>query len=74
MPRGQRTLLDSDMCAMIDRSSCVRGWYSVEVPSCRGSLQWVNGCVDNRPGVGEVDECNTRDVGESELVLVFSVL
>ena len=52
----------------------VRGWYSVEVPSCHGSLQCVNGRVDNKSGVGEVDECYTGEVGKREPVLVFSVL
>ena len=33
--------------------------YSAKVPFCSGSLQWVNGCLDNRPQVGEVDECTT---------------
>ena len=47
---------------------------SVEVPSCRGSSQWINGCVDNRSGFGEEDDGNTGEVGERELVLVSSVL
>ena len=50
-----------------------REWNSVEVPSRRGSSQWINGCVDNRSGFGE-DDSNTREVSERELVLGFSVL
>ena len=49
-------------------------WNSVEVPSCRGSLQWINGCEDNWSGFGEEDDSNTGEVGKRELVLVFSVL
>ena len=41
---------------------------AVELP------QWMNGCVENRSGFGEEDDSNTREVGERELVLVFSVL
>ena len=47
---------------------------SVEVPSRRGSSEWINGCVENRSGFGEEDDSNTGEVGERELVLVFSVL
>ena len=32
-----------------------------EVPSCRGSSQWINGCVDNKSGFGEEDDSNTRE-------------
>ena len=39
-------------------------WYSVEVPSCRGSSQWKSGCVDNRSGFGEEDDSNTGEVEE----------
>ena len=48
-------------------------WNSVDVPSHRGSSQWISGCVDNRSGFGEEDDSNTGAVGERELVLVFSV-
>ena len=61
-------------CSFNMKSILVRGWYSVEVPSCRGSFQWVHGCADNRSGVGEVDDCNTGEVDKRELVLVFCVL
>ena len=37
-------------------------WYSVEVPSCRGSSQWIIGYVDNRSGLGEEDDNNTGEV------------
>ena len=47
-------------------------WNSLEVPSCRGS--WITGCVDNRSGFGEEGDSDTGEVGERELVLVFSVL
>ena len=53
---------------------CVEEWNSVEVPSRRGSSQWINGCVDNRSGFEEEEDNNTGEVGERELVLVFSVL
>ena len=36
----------------------VEEWNSVEVPSCRGSSQWINGCVDNKSGFGEEDDNN----------------
>ena len=49
-------------------------WNSVEVPSCSGSSQWINGCVDNKSGFGEEDDSNTGEAGERKLVLVFSVL
>ena len=49
-------------------------WNFVEVPSCRGSSQWIIGCVDKKSGFGEEDASNTGEVGERELVLVFSVL
>ena len=49
----------------------VEEWNSVEVPSRRGSSQWTSGCVDNRTAFGE-DDSNTREVGERELLLVFS--
>ena len=49
-------------------------WNSVEVPFSRGSSQWINGCVDNKSAFGEEDDNNTGEVGERELVLVFSVL
>ena len=52
----------------------VEEWNSVEVASCRGSSQWINGCVDNRCGFGGEDDSNAGEVGERELVLVFSVL
>ena len=52
----------------------VEVWNSVEVPSCRGSSRWINGCVDNRCGFGGEDDSNAGEVGERELVLVFSVL
>ena len=55
-------------------SPTVEEWNSAEVPSRRGSSQWVNGCVHNRSGVREVDDNNTGEVGERELVLVFIVL
>ena len=45
----------------------------MEIPSRRGSSQWISGRVDNESGFGEEDDSNTRDVGERELVLVFSV-
>ena len=45
-------------------------WNSAEVPSCRGSSQWINEYVDNRSGFGEENDGNTGDVGERELVLV----
>ena len=44
----------------------VEEWNCVEVPSCRGSSQWINGCVDNRSGFGEEDDSNTGEVGEKE--------
>ena len=47
----------------------VEEWTSVEVTSCRGSLQWIIEYVHNRSGAREVDECNTGKVGERELVL-----
>ena len=46
----------------------------MEVASCCGSVQWVNGCVDNRSGFGDEDDSNAGEVGKRELVLVFSVL
>ena len=46
----------------------------MEIPSRRGSLLWISGCVDNKSGFGEEDDNNTGEVGERELVLVFSVL
>ena len=46
----------------------------VEVLSCRGSSQWINGYVNNRSGLGEEDDSKTGEVVERELVLVFSVL
>ena len=49
-------------------------WNSVEVLSSRGSSQWINGCVDNTSGFGDEDDSNTREIGEREIVLVFSVL
>ena len=49
-------------------------WNSVEVPSCRGSSRWINGCVDKRSGFGEEDDSNAGEEGERELVLVFSAL
>ena len=49
----------------------VEEWDSVGVPSCRGSSQWTNGCVDNKSGFGEEDDSNTGEVSERELVLVF---
>ena len=49
-------------------------WNSVEVPSCRGSSQWISGYVDNVSGFREEDDNNTGEVCERELVLVFSVL
>ena len=52
----------------------VEEWNSVEVSSCRGSSQWINGCVDNRSGFGEEDDSNTREVEGRELVLVSNVL
>ena len=52
----------------------VEEWNSVEVPSCRGSSQWIIGYVDNRSGFGEGDDSYTGEVEEKELVLVFSVL
>ena len=55
-------------------SHTVEEWNSVEVPSRRGSSQWMNGRVHNRSAVREVDDSNTGEVGERELVLVFSVL
>ena len=48
-------------------------WNSVEIPSCRGSSQWISGYVDNKSGFGEEDDSTTGEVGERELVLVFSV-
>ena len=51
----------------------VAEWNSVEIPSRRGSSQWINGCVDNRSGFGEEDDNNTREVKGRELVLLFSV-
>ena len=44
----------------------VEEWNSAEVPSRRS--------VANKSGVGEVDDSNTGELGERELVLVFSVL
>ena len=41
-------------------------WNSAEVPSCRGSSQWINGYADNRSGFGEEDDINTADIGERE--------
>ena len=55
-------------------SHTVEEWNSVEVPSRRGSSQWMNGRVHNRSAVREVDDSGTGEVGERELVLVFSVL
>ena len=85
LPRNPATMGDEDECldvgafASICRwTSNLRGtveeWNSVEVPSCRGSSQWINGCVNNRSGFGEEDDSNTGEVGERELVLVFRVL
>ena len=51
----------------------MRGRYSVEVPSCRGSSQWIHRCVDKKPGVGEVDENNTGGVEERDCEEVLSV-
>ena len=51
----------------------VEEWNSVEVSSCRGSSQWINGCVDNRSVFEEEDDSNTREGEGRELVLVFSV-
>ena len=48
-------------------------WNSVEVPSRRGSSQWISRCVDNRSGFGEEDDSNTGEVDGRELALVFSV-
>ena len=43
--------------------------YFVEVPSCRGSSQWIIGHVDNSSGLGEKDN-NTEEVErEGEEVL-----
>ena len=36
--------------------------YSVDVPSCRGSSQWIIGFVDNHSGFGE----NNNNTGEVE--------
>ena len=52
----------------------VEDWNSVEVPSRCGSSNWINGREDNRPGIREEDDSNTGEVGERELVLVFSEL
>ena len=46
----------------------------VQVPSCRGSSQWIIGHVDNRSGFGEEDDSNTGKAEEREPVLVFNVL
>ena len=39
-------------------------WNSAEVPSCRGSSQWIHGCVDITSGFGEEDDSNTGEVHE----------
>ena len=39
-----------------------------------GSSQWINGYVDDRSGIGEVDDNNTGEVEERVLVQVFSVM
>ena len=49
-------------------------WNSEEVPSCRGSSQWIFRHLDNRSGFGEEDDSNTVEVEGRELVLVFNVL
>ena len=61
-------------CRMSTRNVRHASLHSCEKLEFRRSafLPWVNGCVDNKSAVGEVDECNTRDVGERELVLVFT--
>ena len=47
--------------------------YSVEVPSGRGSSQWIIGCADNRSGFGEEDDNNTGEVEERDGEEVLSV-
>ena len=48
-------------------------WYSAEVPSCRGSSQWIIGYVDNRSGFEEEDDINTREAEERDGEEVISV-
>ena len=47
--------------------------YSVEVPSCRGSSQWIIGYVDDRSGFGEEDDNHTGEVEERDGEEVLSV-
>ena len=49
------------------------GGYSVDVPSCSGSSQWIIGYVDNGSGFGEEDDNNTGEVEERDGEEVFSV-
>ena len=59
------------MCVIV--FSSVEEWYSVEVPSCRGSSQWISGHVDNRSGVGEEDDKQHRERWKKEKVRKCSV-
>ena len=54
-------------------SELVRGWYSAEAPSCCGSSQWIFGCVDNKPGVRDLDESHTGEEEERDCAEVLSV-
>ena len=52
---------------MNERPRCAEEWNSAEAPPCRGSSQWIDGCVDkSRSGFGEEDDSNTGEVGERE--------
>ena len=53
---------------MEEGSGGVKEGCSVEVPSCRGSSQWINGYVDNRSWFEEEDDNNRRDVEERDTV------
>ena len=51
----------------------VEEWCSEKLPSCRSSLQWMNGVGDNRSGLVVEEDKNTGEVGERDFVLVFRV-
>ena len=48
-----------------------RCWW--ELPSSRGSLQWINGVGENRSSLTVKEDSNTGEVGARELMLVFRV-
>ena len=58
---------------LLERTAPVEEGYSVEVPSRRGSSQWIIGYVDNRSGFGEEDDNNTGEVEERDGEEVLSV-